>query len=330
MRHSPRSLLIPALSLAACPGPTPPGPDLSAPGIWAACEVVCPVTHPIPPGTFTLGTQGATDPSQGSPTRTITVHSFAVSAEITRAQFAHFVQEANYRPSAGCLVARPSIFPTPVTLSPTASWLLPELPGPLQASEHPVTCVSWMDARAYAAWLSATSGAHYRLLSETEWEYLAHAGTTGPYYWPATTPSAYCDRANTYIGVPLARLPACLDTYPGTSPVGMLGLNPFQASDMLGNVEEWLEDCYAPTYDLIPANGDPYEIPVARPGQPPRNCRERVVRGGSWKDPITAIGIQVRAHAAIGERANFRGFRIALACDDLNLCFDQGGTPWPR
>ena len=42
---------------------------------------------------------------------------------------------------------------------------------------HPVVCVSWEDAEAYATWLAHKTAADYRLPSWKEWDYAAVAAT---------------------------------------------------------------------------------------------------------------------------------------------------------
>ena len=89
-----------------------------------------------------------------------------------------------------------------------------------QTDRHPVVYVSWDDARAYVGWLSRTTGATYRLPTESEWERAAAGSPVG----------VGCAADNN------------IDT--GTCPVGSHGANPAGLSDMLGNVWEWTSDCW--------------------------------------------------------------------------------------
>ena len=91
-------------------------------------------------------------------------------------------------------------------------------PGFRQTERHPVTCVSWEDAREYVAWLSRMTGATYRLPTEKEWGQAA-----------AGTPEGGCGSDS---------------TQRGTCPVGSYGANASGLSDMVGNVGEWTADCW--------------------------------------------------------------------------------------
>ena len=62
-------------------------------------------------------------------------------------------------------------------------------------NRRPVIDVSWSDARSYAAWLSRETGESYRLPSESEWEYVARAGTRMARHW-GDGESGQCAYAN--------------------------------------------------------------------------------------------------------------------------------------
>ena len=123
---------------------------------------------------------------------------------------------------------------------------------------RPVIYVSWNDAKAYAAWLSAKTGKAYRLLSEAEREYVTRAGTMTPYWW----------------GSSISNNQANYGTYRSqTVPVDTFQPNPWGLYQVHGNVTDWVEDCAYSSYSGAPTDGSAW---VAN------NCSQRVVRGGSW------------------------------------------------
>jgi formylglycine-generating enzyme required for sulfatase activity len=159
--------------------------------------------------------------------------------------------------------------------------------------DRPVVNVSWDDAQSYLQWLSDKTGRQYRLLSESEWEYAARAGTTTAYYWGDS------------VGRGHANCTGCGNPSDGkqTTPVGSFAPNPFGLYDMSGNVLQWVTDCFFYLYDG-PTDGS------VRPGS---GCRGKVLRGGSWyRVPPTARSASRRAYGESG-RTNYYGFRVARA-----------------
>ena len=146
------------------------------------------------------------------------------------------------------------------------------------AGEHwgqesmPVIHVSWHHAREYVEWLSDKARVKYRLLSESEWEYVARAGTKTPFHTGENIlPPKF--RHNDEGRRVVDGGDANYNTNQ-TVKVGSFAANEWGLRDVHGNVWEWTQDCYVDNYDDAPDNGS------ARDGD---DCQERVVRGGSWR-----------------------------------------------
>jgi formylglycine-generating enzyme required for sulfatase activity len=134
----------------------------------------------------------------------------------------------------------------------------------LGRGRRPATDLAWDDAKSYVEWLSQKTGKTYRLPSESEWEYVARAGTTTTYPWGRTVEK---DKANC-IGCTSDPVRKTIDT-------GSFPPNAFGIYDMTGNAAEWVEDCWSDSYRGAPADGSAWTKP---------QCRERVLRGGSFNN----------------------------------------------
>lgn len=170
---------------------------------------------------------------------------------------------------------------------------------------HPVINVSWHDATQYTAWLSNKTGKDYRLLSEAEWEYAARGVTK------ATEPSMPFSTGAT-INYRQANYDANF-TYnsgpPGlyrqkTVDVGSLPRNAFGLHEMHGNVWEWVQDCYKPSYEGAPADGSPVTS---------GDCSLHILRGGAWNYYPRLLRSAYRYATAPEVRLNNAGFRVARA-----------------
>ena len=157
-----------------------------------------------------------------------------------------------------------------------------------------MVCVSWKDAKAYVDWLSGKTGKGYRLLSEAEWEYVARGGTRTSRYWGAGE-GGQCEYAN--------GAASCRDRSVYTAEVGSYRANGFGLHDVLGNVWEWVEDCWHEDYTGAPVDGSAW----TSGGE----CGYRVLRGGSWVAKPRNLRSAIRIRNSTGNRVNFLGFRIA-------------------
>jgi len=158
--------------------------------------------------------------------------------------------------------------------------------------KQPVVWVSWDDAKAYAVWLSKMTGKEYRLLTEAEYEYAARAGTTTAYYW------------GDEIGKNNANCWGCDTQWRGsqTAPVGSFAANAFGLYDMLGNVWEWVEDCYHRNYYGAPMDGSAWTA----------GCNNfRVIRGGAWGVNPGRVRAAARNSLYTIKRTRLLGFRVA-------------------
>jgi sulfatase modifying factor 1 len=194
---------------------------------------------------------------------------------------------------------------------PMNSW---ENPGFVQTGTHPVTCASWQDAEAYAAWLSTKTGHRYRLPSASEWEYAARAGGEAVQPW-SPNGSGVCAHANVADESAAHRYPgwvafACNDGYVYTAPVGSFKTNSFGLNDMLGNVFQWTQDCWHADYNGAPIDGS---------ARTDGNCSERELRGGSWFTNPTYVRADYRNHFAADYRTNTVGIRLVRDIEDANV-----------
>ena len=289
----------------------PAKPDPLAGATFRHCRD-CPDMVAIPAGKFVMGsTQAETDrekmPAEQAgrehPQKTVTIpRPFALAqTEVTIAQYAVFAAET--RRGAGECQA---YFKVPGTFQgwlPVhgSAWDQPVFP---QGSDHPVVCVTWEDARDYAAWLAAKSGKHYRLPSEAEWEYAARAGTQTARYWGDGVDEA-CRYANVADVRALRQQFTCDDGYAHTAPATYGIANGFGLYGMLGNVGEWTADCGLHSFDKpSPTDGS---------ADTTGDCKEHVGRGGSWWNDAYYIRA-ARRFSSVG-RYYILGFRVAM---DLN------------
>jgi formylglycine-generating enzyme required for sulfatase activity len=174
---------------------------------------------------------------------------------------------------------------------------------------RPVIFVNFQMANDYARWLTQKTGKSYRVPSEAEWEYAARAGSATQWFW-GNDPKKACEFGN--VGDDTLRpehpdwpLHDCRDGFAKTAPVGSFKPNAFGLHDTVGNVWEWVEDCYNETYEGAPVDGRAWLT---------GDCVRRVDKGGGWYNKPSAVRPALRyAGDDPARQNNTLGFRVARA-----------------
>jgi formylglycine-generating enzyme required for sulfatase activity len=158
--------------------------------------------------------------------------------------------------------------------------------------DHPISNVSWMQAREYCAWVGG------RLPTEAQWEYAARGGVDGTTYpWGMEVDPAKANyKDNPKWGER------------GTSPVGSFDENGFGLVDVVGNVWEWVSDWFdEEAYRLRPSNQ-----PTVDPEVFVNKMDRKVVRGGSWDSIPQEIRLSLRGYQVPAAGIRDFGFRCLI------------------
>jgi len=292
----------------------------------------------VPTQTFMMG--GGTGPNEG-PARTVTVNHFYVDLhEVTNHQFARF-----FKATGGDYPGRPSACPICALFADDddeeeelavsrARHSFPRLASfvanrsfraywvPSVNDAHPVRNVNWYEAWAYAQW------ARKALPTEAQWEAAARGSDRRIYPWGN---DAQSDQTPYLANTATSR--ANFDGYETTAPALSYasGVSPFGAYNMAGNVWEWTADWYDLARYAYPSAEDP-PTSVERGAKPfgdrnypnpgPKDIREarvgpvsgsrRVIRGGSFTNPIEQCRVDTRASLDPHVHQANVGFRCVL------------------
>jgi formylglycine-generating enzyme required for sulfatase activity len=303
--------------------------DVATKNAFRDCEN-CPRMVTIPAGEFMMGSrpgevafvanqgppiQNSTDlsdfltfkaASEQPQHRFVLARPFAVSQfVITSRQFADFFQEwknIRIRLPLGCT-------------------FIPFADDNFRAGERsPAQCTDWPDAIAYVEWLSTKTGRKYRLLTESEWEYVARAGTATPFYWGSRNDMA-CQYANAADlgmkkGMPLVDANTCDNGISFNFELGRFKPNAFGLYDIVGNLKQWVQDCDNPNYTKAPVDGSAWMT---------GDCSKHMVRGGYWRSHPLDLRSASRTSQSATD-ADDMTFRVAAELDKGDVQVEQTAT----
>jgi len=189
-----------------------------------------------------------------------------------------------------------------ITLEQFQAFLKAQLPALLTEDfknynepHKPVVLVSWEDVQAFIKWLNQTKPSEdegtYRLPNEAEWEYSARGQTRTIYWWgnEMRDNKANCQGCDNQLGPQQVMQ------------VGSFPANPWGLYDVVGNVYEWVADCWNYNYTSAPIDGSTW-----RTG----DCFAHVIRGGAWDSLPQLARVASRDWRLTNHRDFNLGFRL--------------------
>ena len=229
---------------------------------------------------------------------------------VTNVEFYKFISETQYKTEAETLIeaivyhngnlalhgsSGPASFSNPsLTPDKNAFWLCPDgQPDSLYGKHsHPVTQITWNDAKAFCKWKREATGQTIRLPFEKEWEYVAsNFGKMdfNQFFWDEDRAVEFCNIEETGV---CGTLP--VDHFPENEHCGGV-------AGLYGNVFEWVEDT-----KNLPING--------------RNSMSdgltyKIARGGSFITHFKHIAPWRRISFIKSYCTSFLGFRTV--CEDV-------------
>ena len=188
----------------------------------------------IPAGEFLMGDNFNEGPSKNHPVHAVYLDTYYISKyEITFAQYDLYCQERGINKPHDLHWGR---------------------------GQMPVIFVNWLDCKDFCDWLSQKTGKNIHLPTDAQWEKAARGTDQRRYPW-----------GNAEMDCSLLNYNPCSER---NKPVGSYpaGVSPYGVHDMAGNVAEWCQDYFSPTY----YSRSPYRNP-----QGPETGGFRSMRGGS-------------------------------------------------
>jgi formylglycine-generating enzyme required for sulfatase activity len=266
----------------------------------------------IPFGQFTMGSPDAEPARQESegPQRDIGfARGFALARnEITVAEFRGFIAATHYQTLATRRNSSTVFDEKGGSMAEHAGvdWRR-DFIGRVAPDERPVVHIAFEDAQAYTAWLSKQTGRRYRLPTEAEWEYVERAGSKSIYPWGDSAPTRLVgnltgDGDKSIVGRSWGKpIAGYTDYFWGPAPVRSFHAEPWGTFDMVGNVSEWVLDCWHDSYQRAPMDGSAWVNP---------GCEQRVARGASWASSLDQARSAARVAVPAKSSNPWLGFRV--------------------